>query len=158
MQAEPAAVVIAAAQPFRRLGQQVPGEIPRPFIAAQFGLEHVLRAHAFGEAGGRGLTALPKPYQPGRISISRHCAHLKTQGFARRFLDLGRSFPRRRTAADLEVGDLADHCRLAEKPIEAVGLVDEAVIDAIGLGGEIFYRLRIFGPQRGRFRLQQGGF
>jgi hypothetical protein len=71
-----------------------------------------------GCAASHALTALPKPYQPGSIRISRHCAHLKTQGIVRGFLDLGRSFPRRRTAADLEVGDLADHCRLAEKPIE----------------------------------------
>ena len=36
----------------------------------------------FGGAASQASMALPKPYQPGRIS--RHCAQLKTQGIARR--------------------------------------------------------------------------
>jgi len=51
-------------------------------------------------------------------------------------LDPRRSSPRRRTAADVEIGNLADYCRLAEEAVEAVGFVDEAAIGAIGLGRE----------------------
>src|SRR5882757_9021274 len=68
-------------------------------------------------------------------------------------LDSGRSSPRRRTAANVEVGDLADHRRLAEEAIEAVGFVDEVAIGAMGLGREVLHRGQVFGSRLGRFRL-----
>jgi len=49
-------------------------------------------------------------------------------------LDPRRRSPRRWTAADVQIGDLADYRRLAEEAVEAVGFVDEAAIGAIGLG------------------------
>jgi hypothetical protein len=83
VQAQPAAKIIAAPQALGRLGQQVPGEIRCTVVGAQFRLEHVLMAHAFGEAGGGGLNidavqhlveqqpvdAAPHPAQPHRRGL-----------------------------------------------------------------------------------------
>jgi hypothetical protein len=80
VKAQSAAIVIAAPQALGRLGEQVPGEIRGALIGAQFRLEHVLMAHAFGEAGGGRLNidavqhlmeqesvdAAPDPTQPER--------------------------------------------------------------------------------------------
>ena len=79
-----------------------------------------------GCAASQALTAVPKPYQPG--SISRHCAQLNTQGIARRSSMRVELLARGRTAADVELGDLADHRRLPEVALEARRLVDEVAI------------------------------
>ncbi len=79
-------------------------------------------------------------------------------GNGAQILDSGRRLPRRRTAANIEVGDLADHRRVAEKAVEAVGFIDEGAIGAIGLGGEVLHRRQILGSRLGCFRLQEGRF
>src|SRR5262249_18630011 len=67
---------------------------------------------------------------------------------------------RRRPAADVEVGDLADHRRFPEIALEPVGLVDEVAIGAVGDTRELFHRREILrarcrvGLQR---RFQRGG-
>ena len=52
VKAQAAAIIITAPQALGRLGKQVPGEIRCTVVGAQFRLEHLLMAHAFGEAGG----------------------------------------------------------------------------------------------------------
>jgi hypothetical protein len=52
MQAKALTVVIAMPQALGCFGQQVPGEIRSTLIGAQIRLEHMLMAHAPGEAGG----------------------------------------------------------------------------------------------------------
>ena len=70
-------------QALGRLGQQMPGEIRAPSCGAQFRLEHMLMADAFGEAGGgrldidavqhlveqQAIDAAPDPAQPERRSV-----------------------------------------------------------------------------------------
>src|SRR6516225_11164651 len=73
----------------------------------------------FGWASSQALTALPKPY-----SARQHQPALRPAehpGDGAQILDPGRSSPRRWTAADVQIGDLADHCRFAEEAVEAVG-------------------------------------
>src|SRR6516225_9309328 len=73
-------------------------------------------------------------------------------------LDVTRSRPGRRTAADVEVGDFAEHRGLTEKAVEARGLENEVTIGAIGLRREKLHCLEILGPRFSRFRLQHCRF
>src|SRR5689334_4986658 len=70
-----------------------------------------------GWAPTQAVTAEPNPYQAG--SISRHWAHPNTQGIAPQVLDPHGLLPGGRPAADMEVGDLADHRRLPEIALKA---------------------------------------
>src|SRR6266702_4298523 len=74
------------------------------------------------------LTAAPNPNQPG--SISRHCAQV---------LDALAARARRRTAADIEAGDLLQHRGFAEIPVEAFGLVDQIAIGTEGMRRQFFH-------------------
>ena len=83
MQSEPAAIVIAAPQSLSCLGEQVVAESRGAVIGAQFGLEHVLMAHALCEPGGgrlkidavqhlvkqKAVDAAPDPAQPERPGL-----------------------------------------------------------------------------------------
>ena len=99
-----------------------------------------------GCAASQALTAAPKPYQPG--SISRHCAQLNTQGIARRSSIARRRFARGRAAADVELGDLADHRRFPEVALEARRLVDQVAIGAVGVGRQLLHGREVLRARR----------
>src|SRR5215510_12328385 len=84
-----------------------------------------------GWASTQAVTAEPNPYQAG--SIRRHWAQPKTQGIAPQILDPRRLLTRGRPAADMEVGDFADHGRAPEIVLKAFGFVNQRPIGAVGM-------------------------
>src|SRR5271169_2157757 len=66
-------MIFAAPQALGRLGQWVPGKIRGADVGTQFRLEHVLVAHALGEAGGLGLNIVVVQHPRHRAASATRC-------------------------------------------------------------------------------------
>ena len=117
----------------------------------------------------RSSNAEPQPNQPG--SITRHCVQPKTHGIARRSSmrsdswapPTRRAGPRRRAAADVQRGDLADRRDRGEEGDELRLVVHERSVRRVGGGRQLVHRhSEPFGVAAevvvdSRRRLQRGG-
>ena len=79
MQAQAAAIIIAAPQPLGRFREQVLGEIMRALVGAQVRFKDVLMADAFGKAGGGRLDihAVQHLVEQHAVDAAPHPAQLK---------------------------------------------------------------------------------
>ena len=132
---------VALGQHHVHVRQQRLGRTATPGTCACSSAHAVVRMRRQPRLDGRAEAVPAGQHQP----ALRPAEH---PGDGAQVLDARRGLARGRPAADVELGDLADHRRFPEVALEARRLVDQVAIGAEGAGRQLLHRRQVFGARR----------